>query len=183
MVRKLRMGLLTAVALAAGAALAAEPAIPEHTLKNLRRSVLGAESMALVTVHAQSGEGQAARVRFRVEQELLGPLPVELEMPASRFHQGDLRRGVQLLMPLRLARQDGRWSWVSTGNYELVANGQIRDVPLERYLAAAAQEAARVETERALKSERRHRAARSALSAPSTGPSASAQQPTLASGI
>lgn len=112
--------------------------IPSHTLNSIRKAVRTSEVLAVMTVAGEPGQES---VTFNVDQTLMGQLPNSVELPLTGFYPGDLQKGVQYLISLRFSKDAG--TWVSTGNYDLISEGRIRDIPVETYLTRASEEANR----------------------------------------
>ena len=102
---------------------AAETPVSSQVLTNIKSSLKGATSAALVTVT----DAENGRVKLNVDEPVLGELHGELDVSAMAFNSRDLEAGTQLLVFFRGA--------VPTGHYELVCGGKIREVPVETYVA------------------------------------------------
>ncbi len=124
--------------------------LPQHILWNIQLTVRSADAVALATVSEVKGaRGKPRTVVLEIARQLAGELPLEVEVPARGFDVGDLVPGTQLLVALR--RRPADLGWVSTGRYELFADGKIREYDLEVY---AAQTVLAFEASRALFAQR-----------------------------
>ena len=129
-------GMIATIALAVVLSQSApEQQLSSHVLTNLRCSLTGSSSSAVVTVMGVA----AGRVKLRVDLPVVGELPEELDVPAKTFIARDLQSGTQLLVFFR-----GKQAPVPTGHYELVWDGKIREYPMELYLDRTRQEATKV---------------------------------------
>jgi hypothetical protein len=121
--------------------------IPDHTVRNIRLSVLAADALVVATVMKAPGEGPHAKVIFKVDQAVMGQVPETLETSLEGFYAKELEEGTQLLVAFK---RKGKDRFVCTGRYERVTEGRIRDHSLDAYLGAMTAEIAKVQSERAL---------------------------------
>ncbi len=158
-------------------AAAADP-LPRHIVWNIQHMVRYAEAVAIVTVDAAKPE----RVVLDLARQVVGQQPQEVEIPSAGFDERDLVPGTQLLVALRHA-PDG--SWVSAGRYELVAEGKVREYPLEQWLAQTTEQSA-LRGRRALRELPRARVAPKVVSqaapAPAVAPVEEAKAPCAGQG-
>jgi hypothetical protein len=151
--------LVLSCCIAAASAFAADPdGVPDHTLNSIRLTVRSGEAVMVATVLEDPATAPGAKVRFKVDQTLLGTLPTELEVPVQGFYVGDLQKGAQFLIALKFQRKQNQW--VGSGLYDLISEGKIRDIPLATYLSRVTTETERLATERARRDEARAAAAR-----------------------
>jgi hypothetical protein len=115
--------------------------LPEHIHINVAVSVSSAQAAAVVTV----GETKGSQVALKVDEQVLGELPAEVQVQTAGLYSEDLAPGTKLLVFFR-KRSANRW--VHTGQYELITHGTIRQVPQDVYLRLVRERGERVASSR-----------------------------------
>jgi hypothetical protein len=128
------VGLLFTAAVLHGAVAQAEGTLPPHIQRFIKRMVGTSDSLGVVTV-----QGSAGKAELRVEQALMGALPVEQVFSSAGIAREDLKPGTRLLVPFRKA---GETLVPYTAQYELIAAGRIREYPASVFLHAVEKEVA-----------------------------------------
>ena len=129
--------MLTMIAVLFAVPAKAGDAVPAHLAPNIARAVRSSNAAAVVTVLGNNG----TLAHLHVEQMVLGALPEDIAVQTKLFGADDLELGTRLLVFFR----DGRPGEdpEPTGHYELVVDGQIREVSSEAWLTRVRSEAER----------------------------------------
>jgi hypothetical protein len=134
--------LLAALLLSASAGADTPGDLPQHIVRNIRRTVSEADAVVVATVLKAPAGGKVALKR---DQAVFGELPETFELPVGAFSEFDLEPGTKLLLPLR---KKAKARWACTGGYEKISDGKIREYSLESYVAVLSEHATKMQGRR-----------------------------------
>ncbi|MGQ0505624.1 MAG: hypothetical protein ACT4TC_09915 [Myxococcaceae bacterium] len=151
-----RKSLLLALCITATPAVADE--LPSHIVHQIKMTVRGAQAIGVAKVLDATLKTPNGSVQLAIETRVMGTRPGAIEVPETGFDRGDLVPGTRLLVAFT-PRADG--GWMTTGRYELISEGMIREIPEHDYLARTTEMVGKLPQQKPVHASRLNRSGRS----------------------